>query len=313
MDKITPQAHVSPNTTAGLGLSKRELDKKDVVQKDLTLVLDWMVANKVLLILAISVLALSGIGYVIYNQVRHDTNMRIQDQYFAIEKDYLKIKNDFDEADKQTAEEAAKALDKTKKVAKKEANAEVTKTPPKAKATGDLDKDYGTVVVRFTELHSANPKSSPGKVTGLVLADIFWDYKKYEQAAQILEKSSEPNPKSLIDHMVLKKLSSTYLSMNKFDEVIKKNQTSLSSNKYPFMSSYFKLQTALAYDGLKQWDQAEQIYKDVIARGEQTQNLTGDEVKVKNRFGADQSAGEQAQKYLLLMRLKKSETQAGNE
>lgn len=306
--KPTTKTTAKSHATAGLGISDRELAKKDIVQKDLTLVLDWVVANKVLMVLAIGVIGLSGIGYVVYNQVKHSTHLKIQDQYFAIEKDYLKLKTDFDEADRQAKEDEAKALDKTKKDAKKPETPPVT---PKVRATGDLEKDYGTVLARFVDLNNANPKSVPGKVAALVAADLYWDYKKFDLAMQILEKSAEPSPKDLVDYMVVKKLSATYLSLGQFDSVVKKNQPVMSNSKYPFMNSYFKLQLGLAYEGLKQWDQAEAMFKEVISKGDQNTALMGEEAKIKNSFGADQSASEQAQKYLLLLRLKKSEAQAG--
>lgn len=314
MDKVVPQNENEAKSrqahkTAGLGISDRELAKKDVVQKDLTLALDWMVANKVLIILLLGVMGLSGIGYVIYNQVRLDTNIRIQDQYFAIEKDYLKIKSDFEEADKQATEAAAKAL--AKKDPKAPAELDEKKPAPKARATGELEKDYGTVLPRFLDLINANPKVTSSKVAAMVVADLYWDYKKLDLAAQVLEKTLEPSPKELVDYMVLKKLSSTNLSLGQFDAVLKKNQAAISNSKYPFMSSQFKLQMGLAYEGLKQWEMAEAQFKDVINKAEQSEALLDAEAKLKNRFESDVSAAELAQKYLLLLRLKKSDAQAG--
>ncbi|MBL7542382.1 MAG: hypothetical protein JNL11_01130 [Bdellovibrionaceae bacterium] len=319
MDNVTPNGNDVNGTTqksathgtTGFGISNRELAKQDNFQRYLTLTFDWMVANKVLIILFLGVVAFSSVGYVIYNQVKIDTQLKIQDQYYVIEKDYLKIKGDFEEADRQAKENAAKEAGKTKKDAK----AAVEPKPEiKTPATGDLDKDYGTIVARFTELQKANPKSVPGKITSLVLADLYWEHKKFELAAQTLEKSLESTPKDLVDHLVLKKWSATQLSLGKFDDVIKKNQSVAQSTRYPFLTSYFKLQNGLAYEGLKQWEMAETQYKDVIAKGESVPAAmpNGEEnERLKNHFGADQSAAELAQKYLLLLRLKKNSDQVG--
>ncbi len=316
MDKLSPQNESKETktqtnqTTAGLGLSERELAKKDVVQKDLTLVLDWMVANKILVLLFVGVLAASSIGYVIYKQTQLTAHLKIQDQYFAIEKDYLKTKGDFDEAERQAKDAAAKALDKTKKDSKAKDKKDEPPVEPKKQASGDFEKDYGPIAARFAELTNTNPKSVPGKVASLMLADLYWDYKKFDLAAGVLEKSVESSPKALVDYMVIKKLSATYLSQGQFDAVIKKNSLVMASSKYPFMNSYFKLQMGLAYEGLKQWDMAESQFKDIIAKGEQNAALMDEDAKIKNKFGADQSAAEQAQKFLLLLRLKKSDSQA---
>ncbi len=313
MDNVTPnnESNGTQRTghgTQGFGISDRELAKQDNFQRKLTLAFDWIVANKVIIILLVGVVALSGLGYAVYGQVKHSAQLKIQDQYYLIEKDYVKIKTDFDEAERQAQQEAAKAADKTKKDAKKDAE---PKPELKAKASGDLEKDYGTVLARFTDLHTASPKLVPGKVTALVLADLYWEYKKLDQAALVLEKSMESSPKTLVDYMILKKWSATQLSLGNFDQVIKKNQSVIGSSKYPFMTSYFKLQTGLAHEGLKQYDLAEAQYKDVIAKGDIPESKMDSEEKMANHFGADQSAAEQAQKYLLLLRLKKNADQAG--
>lgn len=311
MDNVTPSnenngtQHSSQQGTQGFGISDRELAKQDGLQRKLTLAFDWIVANKVIIILLVGVVALSGLGYAVYSQVKRGAQMKIQDQYYVIEKDYLKIKNDFDEADRQAQQEAANKV-------KKDAKKEDVKPESKKQASGDLEKDYGSVLPRFVDLHTASPKLVPGKVTALVLADLYWEYKKFELAAQVLEKSLESSPKTLVDYMILKKWSSTQLSLGQFDQVIKKNQSVMNSSQYPFMNSYFKLQIGLAYEGLKQWDMAENQYKDVIAKGDVPETAGApDSEKMKNHFGADQSAAEQAQKYLLLLRLKKNADQAG--
>lgn len=312
MDK-TPQdtnTHASthsPHSSAGFGISDKELAKQDNFQRYLTLTLDWLVANKVLIIMLVGVLVLSGVGYVSYQQVKRSTQLKIQDQYFVIEKDYLKIKSDFEEAEQQAKAEAAKKTEKVKKGAKAE---DAPKADLKKQATGDLEKDYGAIVTRFNDLHSANPKTIPAKITSLVLADLYWEYKKLDRAVEVLEKSADPAPSTLVDYMILKKLSATQLSLGQFDKVIKANQSVVQNSKYPFMTSYFKIQTALAHEGLKQWDQAETQYREVIAKGETAMNLPEDE-QMKKHFGTDLTAAEQAQKYLLLLRLKKSEDQAG--
>lgn len=312
MDNVTPNnekngTQRAGHATQGFGITDRELSKQDDFQRKLTLTFDWIVANKVIIILLVGVIVLSGLGYVVYGQVKQGAQLKIQDQYYVIEKDYLKIKTDFDEAERQAQQDASKAADKNKKDAKKEE----PKPEPKKQASGDLDKDYGTVLPRFVDLHTANPKLVPGKVAALVLADLYWEYKKFDSAEKVLEKSLESSPKSLVDYMILKKWSATQLSLGKFDQVIKKNQEALGSSKYPFMNSYLKLQTGLAHEGLKQWDQAEAQYKDVIAKGDVPEMTSPDDEKMKNHFGADQSAAEQAQKYLLLLRMKKNADQAG--
>ena len=184
MDNVTPQnsenkdpKRAGAHTSAGFGISDKELLKQDRFQKALTLTLDWTVAHKVLILMALGVIVLSGGGYVAYTQVNKQTQLKIQDQYFAIEKDFVKIKTDFDEADRQAKADAAKALEKKDKKANdaKKDDKEEPKPTPKQMASGDLEKDYGTVLKRFTDLHTASPKSMPGKVTALVLADLYMD------------------------------------------------------------------------------------------------------------------------------------------
>lgn len=302
--------HSTHHKTEAFGITDRELKSKDEVQKQLTITFDWLVAHKFLVFFVLGIFLLSGLGYVVYSKTKLETELKIQEQYFTIEKKYLDQRTQFDEAEREHKAEQEKKNDKN---AKKDSKVdEKNKTTTKALATGDLEKDYGFVVKDFNDLVSAQPRSLAGKMASLMLADIYADYSKHEEALVVLEKAVIPNPKKLIDLLVAKKQVNAMLTLNKFAEAEKELLKLVNQKAYPFMTSQFKLSLGLAYEGLKMWDKAESQFQEIIAKGTEAENLPPEEMAKRNRFSSEVSTLEQAQKYLILLKQKKDSEKVGS-
>ena len=149
------------------------------------------------------------------------------------QKKYLEQKNLFDEAerDKQAEEDKKKATPKTKEAVKPE-----EKKAPKTLATGDLEKDYGSVVKDFEDLVSAQPRSNAGKMAALILADIYIDHNKFSESLVVLNKLAINEPKILLDFFVLKKKVNVMLSLSQFTEAEKILNTLVNQKKYSFFT-----------------------------------------------------------------------------
>jgi tetratricopeptide (TPR) repeat protein len=297
----------SHHKTEAFGISDKELNSKDEMTKQLTISFDWIVAHKFFVIFVLAIFFVSGLGYVVYSKTKLDTELKVQEKYFVVEKKYLDQRTQFDEAEREQKAEQDKA-----KAPKAKATPEADKKTPKALASGDLEKDYGTVVKEFNDLLTAQPKSLAGKMTSLLLADIYGDYNKHEEALASLSKSAVNNPKDLIDLLVSKKKVNAMLSLNQFAEAEKELLKLLNQKSYPFLNSQFKLLLGLSYEGLKQWDKAESQFQEIIAKGSEAETLSPEEMAKRNRFSSDVSAYEQAQKYLILLKLKKDSEKAGS-
>lgn len=295
--------------TEAFGITDRELKSKDEFQKQLTISFDWVVAHKTIVLLALGVFLLSGLGYVVYSKTKLETEMKIQEQYFSIEKKYLDQRQQFDEAEREHKAEQDKKNDKN---AKKDAKADDKAKAPKAMASGDLEKDYGSVVKEFNDLAMAQPNSLAGKMAALMLADIYTDYSKHEEALAVLSKTAVANPKTLIELLIAKKQTNAMLTLGKFAEAEKELLKLVTNKTYPFMASQFKLSLGLAYEGLKQWDKAESQFQEIIAKGSEAENLPPEEMAKRNRFSSEVSTLEQAQKYMILLKQKKDSEKAGS-
>ncbi|MBN8537863.1 MAG: hypothetical protein J0M15_12485 [Deltaproteobacteria bacterium] len=304
----------APHTTEAFGLSEKELKSKDEVQRQLTLSFDWVVAHRIFVLFFLGILFVSGLGYVVYNKTKMDMELKIQDQYFVIEKKYLDQKAQFVEAEKEHKAdlEKAKAPQEKNKDKDKDKNKVQEAKTPKVLASGDLEKDYGGVVKDFNDLLTAQPKSLAGKMASLMLADIYSEHNKLAETSETLNKSFVKNPHELIDFLIAIKKVNALLSLNEFTEAKKILMTLVNQKKYPFLSSQFKLQLGLAYAGSKQWDKAETQFQEIVAKGAEAETLSPEEMSKRNRFSSDVSAFEQAQKYLILLRLKKDSEKAGS-
>lgn len=305
----TAAHHSNHHKTEAFGLTEKELNSKDEVQKRLTLTFDWLVAHKVFVVFLLGLFILSGIGFITYDKIKKDTELKAQEKYFLVEKKYLEQKNIFDEAEreKQANEDKKKSAGKTKEDVKPE-----EKKPLKALPTGDIEKDYGSIVKDFEDLVSAQPRSNAGKMAAIVLADIYIDHNKFPEALASLNKLAINDPKILLDFFVLKKKVNVMLSLAQFSEAEKILNTLINQKKYSFLNSQFKILLALAYEGQKQWDKAESQLQEIIAKGLEAENFPPEEMMKKNRFSSDISTYEQAQKYLLLLKTKKDTEKAGS-
>lgn len=303
--------HSTHHKTEAFGITDKELKSKDEFQKQLTISFDWVVAHKALVIFALGIFLLSGLGYVIYSKTKLETEMKIQEKYFVIEKSYLEQRQKFDEAEREQKAEQDKKNDKNAKKETKNAAEDKNKSA-KVLASGDLEKDYGTVVKDFNDLAMAQPGSIAGKMASLMLADIYTDYNKNEEALAILSKTAVAQPKTLMELLIAKKQSSLMLSVGKFSEAEKELQKLVANKSYPFLTSQFKLLLGLAFEGLKQWDKAEAQFQEIISKGSEAENLPPEEMAKRNRFSSEVSTLEQAQKYLILLKQKKDSEKAGS-
>ena len=91
-----------------------------------------------------------------------------------MKKTYLKKKRDFEEAERSALRPPAKD---TK-----------DQPPQKAKASGDLEKDYGTEVAGFKQVMETHPSSKAAQMAALNLSEVYMNYKKTDDAAQVLQK-----------------------------------------------------------------------------------------------------------------------------
>ena len=121
-----------------------------------------------------AVAVIAGSAFVMMKNSQASAEKESFDKLFAVTKVYFEKKADFAKADAPA--------DKNKKPADK-------KEEMPAKATGDLDKDYGEVVAKLETFLKSNKGTNASAEAALILSDIYSEYKKPDQAAAVLENT----------------------------------------------------------------------------------------------------------------------------
>ncbi|MBO9668496.1 MAG: tetratricopeptide repeat protein, partial [Bdellovibrio sp.] len=157
--------------------SKEDLKNPDQVTKTLREGFVWTTAHSKIVITAVIAFIVVGVGVSIGGYLSEKKEVSTQEKYFSLEKSYLEKKRGFEEAARAEIT-AANAKDKKAAPA----------VDPSKKASGDIQKDYGTVIAGFEAMVNEAPKTTAGQMAALNLSDIFSMYKKYDEGLAALNK-----------------------------------------------------------------------------------------------------------------------------
>ncbi len=219
------------------------------------------------LMIGLGALFLIGAGWALLGQVRASNEKAAQEKFALIERQYQKIKEGFDKAD---AEAKAAA---TAKTPQKEDSTKPKATPK----SGDLEKDYGTVVSQFEGFIVENAKNGAGGLAALTLCRIYEDYKKTDMCLAALEKMSQIDSKSFIGMMIQTRRATALADSNQCPKA-REIWTGLEKTAPPFMTQEMKLRTAICFEQEGQAEQAKALYTEIGAM----RGTTPDDVAVKD-------------------------------
>ena len=119
-------------------------------------------------------LVVTGAAVVAWNKLALNRELTVQEQFYVVEKAYLKKKEAFEKAEVEAKDAAAK---NDKKVSS------VSGLP-----TGDFSKDYGTELQGWFQLIEANPSSKAAAMAALELSQLHLKYNQPKEAQNLLAK-----------------------------------------------------------------------------------------------------------------------------
>lgn len=155
---------------------------------------------------------------------------------------------------------------------------------PSAKASGNIDQDYGKVVNDLNSFLEKNPQSPAGAMAGLRLAGIYSEYQKSQEAAAVLEKVKYD--KALLGALVKVELGTQKANLGQCAEADKIWKTVNTNGTDSFLKPEISLKQGLCAESAGEMAKAEQLYREAT------------------ETGADTEAGRTAQKYLRLLKFK---------
>lgn len=261
-------------------ISKDDL-KIDQVTQTMRKSFVWTTDHSKMVLGAIIAFVVLGAGFSLWNVWAEKKEVSQQEKYFILEKAYNEKKRGFDEAARAEMM-AATAKDKTK-------------APPvdaTKKATGDLDKDYGTIAADFQAMIDSAPTTKAAQMAALNLSDIYSNYGKNEEALAALDKVTKGlGSAEAISALVW--MQSGNLLANKGDckAAVEKWQHIADSKKLSFAQDEAKLRMGLCFESMNDLAKAEEFYTQVTKKEDGT---------------ADFAASREAQKYLRLLKAKKN-------
>lgn len=263
-----------------------DVKKPDQFLETLNRGFQWSISNSSLLLGILIVVLLIGGGAAAWSTIQQSKEADMQEKYYVLEKKILEKKRGFAEAEqkekmKQSAAKAGQSAPKTDE-------------PAGTLPTGDLAKDYGTLPEELNALIDAAPKSTAAEMAALNLAEIFARYQNPDEAMKVLNKVNTSNKSNdLIGALVVNMKANFMADKGDCGGAISLWENLAKESKAKFLHSEAKLRMGLCFETMNDLGKAEQMYSEVAAKD--TKDAT-----------ADSSAAKDAERYLRLLKMKKT-------
>lgn len=262
-------------------LSKEDVKNPDQVLKTLNQGFQWSQSHSRAVIVGLIAFIVIGVGWSLMSNMSERKESQAQEAYFSFEKSYLDKKRGFEEADRAALRPPAGK----------------EKEAPKAKATGDMDKDYGPEVAGFKGVIEKHSDSKAAQMAALNLSEIYVNYKKVDDASQVLETmAAKSSGKDLISAIVLTQYGNILSNKDNCKGAVEQWGKVLSQSQVSFMHDTLRLKSAFCYEKMNDMAKAEELYKKVSQNSQDP----------KNPEAGETGLGKDAEKYLRLLKVKKN-------
>lgn len=257
----------------------------DQITETMTAASEWAGKNAKLIVGVAVVLFVIGAGVAITSQVSQSREEAYQEKYFVLEKRMTDIKKNFDEAEQQEKAQAAAA---------KAGKAVDTKNTVKAKATGDLAKDYGTLPGDFEALIKDAPNSKAAEMAALNLSDLRANYGQADEALKVIDAVNVSNRTSdFVGALVVNRRAQLLADKGDCKGALDLWGKIVADSRAKFLHDESKVRMGLCYESTQDLAKAEQMYTEVSTKEPKTRDN-------------ESVAAKDADRYLRLLRLKKA-------
>lgn len=265
--------------------SKEELKSPDQMTKTLRQGFVWTTAHSKIVVGAIAAFVVIGVGVSLVGYFSEKKEISQQEKYYLIEKTYTEKKRGF--------EEAARAEMTQAQQAKKDNEKKVPAFDPSKKASGDIQKDYGSVIAGFESFISESPNTKAAQMAALNLSDIYLSYKKNDEALTVLQKVEKGLDKDgVLTGLVWMQIGNILADKKDCKGAVEKWQIIANNKDLAFAHDEAKLRMGLCFESMNDLAKAEELYTEIS--------------KKEDRNTTDFAASREAQKYLRLLKVKKN-------
>ena len=224
-----------------------QVKNPDAVQQSLLGGWHWLEKHAKLVAALIGVLALFAIAWVIYNWYEGRQERKAQDDYYAIESKFTKIKDGFEQARFQAMLPQLKD--------------QKEKAQP---ATGDLAKDFGTLVTDLETFARSHAGTTAGAQAALLAAETYIEYKQPEKAIEIAQVPIKGlGDRHLISNLARVVWGNALVAKGSCQEAVGVWQKVLDTKAVSFLHPDTSLRSGICFEEMNQPDKAAEMYRKV--------------------------------------------------
>ena len=240
----------------GLDSGEPDVDKETLKQPDMfvsTMDRGWSAVekNRTLVTTIVALLFIGAVAYVGMDLLGRRADRKAADDLYKIEAQYLKLKEGFERAKAEAAQP-------------KDAKKPETTEPAAVAASGDLQKDYGTVLPELEKVAEAHPGQAAGAQAAVIAADIYLEYKQPEKAVSVLDKVVEKQSSKELMYGVAHMLRGSALATKgDCNQAVTDWQKVIESQANKFLHPGALLKAGVCFENLKQNDKAAEMYRKV--------------------------------------------------
>ncbi len=229
----------------------------------------WSVVerNSKIVTTLVALLFLGAIVYVSMDFLNRRADRKGSEDLYKVEAQYLKLKDGFEKA---KTPEPPPAKDPTKDPKDK---TETAKTePPAQPASGDLQKDYGSVLPGLEQVADKHAGQSAGAQAAVIAADLYLEYKDPDKAVAVLDKVVTKQSSNDLMYGVAHLLRGSALAAKgDCNQAVSDWQKVVDSKNNKFLHPDALLKSGVCYETLKQSEKAMEMYKKVTQDHADTQ------------------------------------------
>ncbi len=242
------------NPTGGGDGQKKHIDLNvrdpDAFQGSMVGAWAWLEDNANAVFALFALLIVGAIGYSVMNWWGKHEEKKAQESFYQIEHQYTKIKEDFELGKMRASLPKSDKPDDLNKVGKI--------------ASGDLSKDYGTVISDFEKLARDNPKTSAGAQAAIIAASIYLSYNQPDKAADVIQiPVKNLGEKQLLANLARDLWGSALATKGDCKTAIATWKPLIDTAAAAFLAGDASLRSGLCFETLGQADEARKMYEKV--------------------------------------------------
>lgn len=259
MEKNTPSNSPRSNQKSsgkpvlpdGLAKELEAISDRDFLQDSVLGLVEKLTKYKAIVFAIIAAVAVGGIGYAANGALKSRSELKAQNAFFPIEKSYTEKRERFDQA--------------------KFADLTGQKAEGAIKASGDLAKDYGTLVEELETFAKAHAGTAAGVQAAMLAAETRMSYNQAELAGSILDSLvMETKSTNLMGGLVRMANGNAWAQAGKCDQAVKAWEQVLAAKEISFLHGEAALRSGLCLEKSGDKAKAAEMYRKASGESERS-------------------------------------------